>query len=209
MHNGMIRGMAMLVESRDNSTGGHIIRTSDVVEILLDEIVKDKDYVKKNNIDNDFIRNLIKAAPLHDIGKIAVDDVILKKPGKFTKEEFEIMKKHAPEGAKVLHSILEKTKDEKFKILAENVAKYHHERMDGSGYPLGLKNKSIPLEARIMAIADVYDALVSKRVYKDSMSFKQANKIMLESMGAHFDKELEKFYIAALPKIEQYYANKA
>ncbi|MCR5203179.1 MAG: HD domain-containing protein [Lachnospiraceae bacterium] len=205
MHNNLIRSMAMLVESRDNSTGGHIIRTSDVVEMLMNEIAKDKSFVKKNHIDEEFIHDIIKAAPLHDIGKIAVDDDILKKPGRFTNEEFEIMKRHAPEGAKVLHSILKDTDDESFKKLAENVAHYHHERMDGSGYPDGLVGKDIPLEARIMAIADVYDALVSKRVYKDSMSFEKADSIMMESMGKHFDPELEKFYIAARPKMEKYY----
>ena len=207
MHNNLIKSMAKLVESRDNSTGGHIVRTSDVVELLMDEIMKDKDFVSKHNIAEEFKRNIIKAAPLHDIGKIAVDDAILKKPGRFTDEEFEKMKAHAPEGAKVLHSILESTDDESFKVMAENVAHYHHERMDGSGYPGGLKGDAIPMEARIMAIADVYDALVSKRVYKDSMSFEKANTIMMESMGRHFDPELEKFYLAAKNDIENYYKN--
>jgi HD-GYP domain-containing protein (c-di-GMP phosphodiesterase class II) len=205
MHNNLIKSMAKLVESRDNSTGGHIVRTSDVVEILMNEIMKDKEFVKSHNITEEFRRNIIKAAPLHDIGKIAVDDAILKKPGRFTDEEFNQMKSHAPEGAKVLHSILENTEDEEFKIVAENVAHYHHERMDGSGYPEGLVGNAIPLEARIMAIADVYDALVSKRVYKDSMSFEQADKIMMESMGKHFDIELQKFYLAAKRDIERYY----
>ncbi|MCR5587246.1 MAG: HD domain-containing protein, partial [Lachnospiraceae bacterium] len=205
MHSNLIRSMAKLVESRDNSTGGHIIRTSDVVEILMDEIMQDKEFVKKNHIDENFKKNIIKAAPLHDIGKIAVDDDILKKPGRFTDEEFEKMKAHAPEGAKVLHSILADTDDEEFKVLAENVAHYHHERMDGSGYPDGLVGEQIPIESRIMAIADVYDALVSKRVYKDKMSFEKADSIMMESMGKHFDKELEKFYVSARGKIEEYY----
>ncbi|MCR4716434.1 MAG: HD domain-containing protein [Lachnospiraceae bacterium] len=209
MHNNLIKSMAVLVESRDNSTGGHIVRTSDVVEILLDEIVKDKEFSKENHITKEFVDNLIKAAPLHDIGKIAVDDAILRKPGRFTDDEFEIMKTHAPEGAKVLHSILEDTEDESFKLLAENVAKYHHERMDGSGYPMGLIGDEIPMEARIMAIADVYDALVSKRVYKESMPFDKADKIMMESMGKHFDKKLKKFYVAARPKMEAYYRDKA
>ena len=144
---------------------------------------------------------------MHDIGKIAVDDAILRKPGRFTDEEFEKMKIHAPEGARVLHSILEDTDDTSFKLLAENVAHYHHERMDGSGYPDGLTGDEIPMEARIMAIADVYDALVSKRVYKERMSFEQADTIMMESMGKHFDKRLEKFYIAARPRIKEYYIN--
>jgi len=209
MHNSLIRGMAKLVESRDNSTGGHIIRTSDIIEIFLDEIMKDEQFVRENNITEKFRDNLIKAAPLHDIGKIAVDDAILRKPGRFTDEEFEQMKKHAPEGAKVLKVILSDTKDEDFKLLAENVAHYHHERMDGSGYPDGLKGEDIPLEARIMAVVDVYDALVSKRVYKDSMSFEKANEIMMDSMGRHFDKRLEKFYIASRQRFEKYYLEAA
>ncbi|MCR5624373.1 MAG: HD domain-containing protein [Lachnospiraceae bacterium] len=208
MHTNLIRSMAKLVESRDNSTGGHIIRTSDVVEILMDEIMKDKKFSKRYKIDDEFRSDIIKAAPLHDIGKIAIDDEILRKPGRFTDEEFEIMKTHSAEGAKVLHSILKDTDDESFKVLAENVAHYHHERMDGSGYPEGLEGDNIPMEARIMAIADVYDALVSKRVYKEKMPFDKANEIMLDSMGKHFDLKLKKFYVAALPRIEEYYADK-
>ena len=117
------------------------------------------------------------------------------------------MKTHAAEGARIVHEILKDTDNESFKIVAENVAHYHHERMDGSGYPEHLEGDKIPLEARIMAIADVYDALVSKRVYKESMSFEQADKIMMESMGKHFDKQLEKYYISARPKLEAYYTS--
>ncbi|MCR5390044.1 MAG: HD domain-containing protein [Lachnospiraceae bacterium] len=205
MHNDLIRSMAMMVESRDNSTGGHIIRTSDVVEMIMDRIMKDEKFVKEFGLTEKFKENIIKVAPLHDIGKIAVDDAILRKPGRYNDEEFAKMKKHAAEGAKVLHRILENSDDEDIKALAENVAHYHHERMDGSGYPEGLSGDAIPIEARIMAVADVYDALVSKRVYKDSMSFEKADAIMMESFGKHFDKRLEKYYVAARPAIEKYY----
>ena len=201
MHNNLIMSMAMMVESRDNSTGGHIRRTSECVRLLIEEI-------KKNNVFNlseDFRKNIIKAAPMHDLGKIAVDDVILRKPGKFEPEEFEKMKKHAEEGARIVREILKSTDDADFRIIAENVAHYHHERWDGSGYPEGLKGEKIPIEARIMAVADVYDALVSKRVYKDSMSFEKADSIIMEGMGKHFDKRLEPFYVAARPKLEEYY----
>ena len=196
-----VMGMATMVESRDNSTGGHIRRTSEGVRILTDEI-------KKNNtlgLSDRFIRILVKAAPMHDLGKIAVDDAILRKPGRFTPEEFEVMKKHAPEGAKIVHKILEAIDDDELKQIAENVAHYHHERVDGSGYPDGLKGDEIPIEARIMAIADVYDALVSKRVYKESMSYEEADRIIMEGMGKHFDKKLEPFYVAAKEKLETYY----
>ena len=201
MHDKLIMGMAAMVESRDNSTGGHIRRTSDVVRILIDEIKKDNEL----HLSDEFCRDIIKAAPMHDLGKIAVDDAILRKPGRFTDEEFEIMKTHAAEGARVIHKILEGTDDINFHIIAENVAHYHHERWDGSGYPDGLKGEEIPLEARIMAVADVYDALVSKRVYKERMSFEKADAIIMDGMGKHFDKRLEKYYVSARSKLEKYY----
>ena len=202
MHDKLILGMATMVESRDNSTGGHIRRTSEGVRMLTDEIVKDNVL----QLSNDFIKNLIKAAPMHDLGKIAVDDVILRKPGRFEPEEFEKMKAHASEGARIVHAILEGTDDEAFHEIAENVAHYHHERWDGSGYPEGLKSEEIPIEARIMAIADVYDALVSKRVYKESMSFEKADSIIMGGMGTQFDPQLERYYLAAKPRLEKYYS---
>ena len=202
MHEKLILGMATMVESRDNSTGGHIRRTSEGVRMLTDEIVKDNVL----QLSNDFIKKLIKAAPMHDLGKIAVDDVILRKPGRFEPEEFEKMKAHAAEGARIVHAILEGTDDEDFHRIAENVAHYHHERWDGSGYPEGLKGEEIPLEARIMAIADVYDALVSKRVYKESMSFEKADSIIMGGMGTQFDPQLERYYVAARPRLEKYYS---
>ncbi len=215
MHNKLILGMATMVESRDNSTGGHIRRTSDVVRILVDEIRKDASSDKKNilllfgreGLTDEFCDDVIRAAPMHDLGKIAVDDAVLRKPGKFTPEEYNEMKKHAAEGARIVDSILEGTDNSSFHKVAVNVAHYHHERWDGSGYPEGLSGDNIPIEARIMAIADVYDALVSKRVYKDEFSFEDADRIMMESMGKHFDKRLEKYYVAARPRLEEYYSN--
>lgn len=201
MSDRLILDMAMMVESRDNSTGGHIRRTSDCVRFIADEIKKDID----NSLTDSFLDKVIKAAPMHDLGKIAVDDAILRKPGRFEPEEFEKMKAHAAEGARIVHEILKDTDDEEFHMIAENVAHYHHERWDGSGYPEGLKGEEIPVEARIMAIADVYDALVSKRVYKDSMSFEQADAIITESFGKHFDMQLKKYYDAARPALENYY----
>jgi putative two-component system response regulator len=214
MHNRLILGMATMVESRDNSTGGHIRRTSDVVRILIDEIKKDSSDKKnmlllfgREGLTDEFCDDVIRAAPMHDLGKIAVDDAVLRKPGKFTPEEYEKMKSHAAEGARIVNAILEGTEDTSFHKVAVNVAHYHHERWDGSGYPEKLKGEEIPIEARIMAIADVYDALVSKRVYKDKFSFEDADKIMMESFGKHFDKRLEKYYVAAKPRLEEYYSN--
>ncbi len=201
LQDSMVMGMATMVESRDNSTGGHIRRTSDVVKILIKEIMKDSSW----GIDEEFKRRMIKAAPMHDLGKIAVDDAILRKPGRFTPEEYEKMKIHAAEGAKVVRKVLADIDDTEFKILAENVAHFHHERWDGSGYPNGLKGEGIPLEARIMAVADVYDALVSKRCYKDSMSFEEAKNIILDGMGKHFDARLKEPFMACVAKLEEYY----
>jgi len=203
MHDNLILGMATMVESRDNSTGGHIRRTSEGVKILLSEMTQQE----FPELTDEFRKNLIKAAPMHDLGKIAVPDEILQKPGRFTPEEFEKMKAHAAEGSRIVHEILKDTDDEAFHVIAESVAAFHHERWDGSGYPDHLKGEDIPLEARIMAVADVYDALVSKRVYKESMSFEKADQIMMEGMGSQFAPEMKDVYVRARPKLEAYYSS--
>ena len=205
LHDQLIIGMATMVESRDNSTGGHIRRTSEGIRILTETIREDGSM----QLSDGFCEKLIKAAPMHDLGKIAVDDSILRKPGRYTPEEYEKMKTHSAEGARIVREILADTDDEEFRRIAENVAHYHHERVDGSGYPDKLKKDEIPLEARIMAIADVYDALVSKRVYKERYSFKQADRIILDGMGTQFDPALRKYYEAARPKLEAYYASES
>ena len=202
MHDRLIMGLATMVESRDNSTGGHIRRTSEGVRILIEQIQADGELELSDN----FCKNIIKAAPMHDLGKIAVDDAVLRKAGSFTPEEREKMKMHAAEGARIVHEILRDTDDEDFRRIAENVAHYHHERVDGSGYPDGLKGDRIPLEARIMAVADVYDALVSRRVYKEKFSFEKADAIILEGMGTQFDPDLCKYYIKARPKLIEFYS---
>ncbi len=201
MHDNLIMSLAMMVESRDNSTGGHITRTSEGVRILVDAIKEEGAL----DLSEEFCRDVIKAAPMHDLGKIAVDDAILRKPGKFTDEEYEKMKMHPAEGAKVIHKILLHTDDESFKTVAENVAHYHHERWDGKGYPEGRSGEQIPLEARIMAVADVYDALVSKRVYKEAFDFEKANTIIMEGMGSQFDPGLQSVYEKARPRLEEFY----
>jgi len=198
----MILAIADIIENRDNSTGGHIKRTSEVVSILVHEMQKDETL----GLTSEFCQNVIKAAPMHDLGKIAIDDDILKKPGKFTPEEFEEMKKHAAKGADIVHAVLEGIDDRSFQTIAENVAHYHHERWDGSGYPCKMKGEEIPLEARIMAIADVYDALVSKRCYKNSMSFEEAFQIIQEGMGTQFDAQLNKYFVGCHRQLEEYYS---
>ena len=201
MQNKLVFGMATMVEGRDNSTGGHIKRTSEVVKLIVEEMARDSSL----NLDHHFINNVVKAAPMHDLGKITVDDAILRKPGKFTPEEYDAMKKHSSEGARIVKEILDDCGDEYLEQITINVAHYHHERWDGNGYPKGLKGEEIPLEARIMAIADVYDALVSKRVYKEEFSFEQANSIIIDGMGKQFDPQLEKYYLQARDKIEKFY----
>jgi len=198
MHDRLILGMATMVESRDNSTGGHIRRTSEGVRILLDNM-------EDEAFDEAFRKRMIKAAPMHDLGKIAVKDSILTKPGRFEPWEYEEMKKHAKEGARIVHEILKDTDDVAFHHIAENMAHYHHERWDGKGYPEGLKGEEIPKEARVMAVADVYDALVSKRVYKEEMPFWKADAIMMEGMGSQFAPEMQKVYEQARPQLEAYY----
>ena len=198
-----LMGRASMVENRDNSTGGHIKRTSDVIGIFI-ETIKDDHLLE---LSDQFCRDLIKAAPMHDLGKIAIEDRILQKPGRFTEEEFEIMKTHAEKSAEIIEKMLRGVEEEHFVNVAVNVARYHHEKWNGMGYPVGLSGEHIPLEARIMAIADVYDALVSKRCYKEAMSFTKAYEIIIESMGSHFDPSLEQVFIMSRHKLESYYAN--
>lgn len=200
----IIVGMAQMVESRDANTGGHIKRSSDVVAILAREMKKDSTL----SYDENFYNALISAAPMHDLGKIAIDDGVLRKPGKFSSEEFEEMKTHSSKGAAIVENLLTGIESPYFVDIAKNVALSHHERWDGSGYPNRLVGENIPIEARIMAIADVYDALVSKRCYKEKMTFEEANKIIISSMGTHFDPSLQKYYESCRADFENYYSNK-
>ncbi len=201
VQNSIIRGMAVMVESRDNSTGGHINRTSECVRVFIEQMRKDGNF----DISESFANAIIKAAPMHDLGKIAVDDAVLRKPGRFTPEEFEIMKQHASKGAIIVEEVLKGSDDEEFKRIAINVAHYHHEKWDGSGYPNRISGEDIPYEARIMALADVFDALVSKRCYKESMGYDKAFTIIEESLGQHFDPVLGKFFISCRPELEELY----
>lgn len=203
VQNSIIRGMAVMVESRDNSTGGHINRTSDCVRVFIEQMKKDGNF----DISESFENAIIKAAPMHDLGKIAVDDAVLRKPGRFTPEEFEIMKQHAAKGAEIVEEVLKESDDEEFKRIAINVAHYHHEKWDGSGYPNKISGEDIPYEARIMALADVFDALVSKRCYKESMGYDKAFTIIEESLGQHFDPVLGKFFISCRTELEELYNN--
>lgn len=198
----IIKGMAMMVESRDNSTGGHILRTSDCVRIFSEELLRHKEFEWCTPY---FTSRLVKAAPMHDLGKIAVDDSILRKPGKFEPAEYDKMKKHAVEGSIIVREVLSKTTDTDFIRIAVNVAHYHHEKWDGTGYPEKKKGNEIPIEARIMALADVFDALVSRRCYKDAKSFDEAFDIIKNDLGRHFDPVIGKVFLECRPQLEEYY----
>ncbi len=198
----MVLGMAIMVEGRDNSTGGHVQRTSAVVEIFAKKLEGD---LKYGRFKKSFFDDLIKAAPMHDLGKITVDDRVLRKQGKFTEEEYNEMKKHSAEGAKIVERILKENNDEEFENIATNVAHYHHEKWNGTGYPSGLKGEEIPIEARIMAFADVYDALVSKRCYKEAFSHEKAREIIENDLGSHFDPELGKVFLECKEELEALY----
>ena len=199
--NHMLVGMAEMVNSKDGFTGEHLKRTKEVVSILVSKMQKDPNL----NYSKEFYDDMIAAAPMHDIGKIAIDDKVLCKPGKFTDEEFTEMKTHAEKGAIIIKNLLSNFQSELFVEIAKNMAGSHHERWDGSGYPYGLKGEAIPLEARVMAIADVYDALVSKRCYKEAFSFADAYAIIEESMGKHFDPSLKKYFEQSRAELEAYY----
>ena len=164
-----------------------------------------KTQAKYSELSEKFCNDIIKAAPMHDLGKIAVPDAILQKPGKFTDEEYEKMKMHSAEGARIVGEVLKEVDDEYFKKLAINVAHYHHEKWNGQGYPEKLAGEQIPFEARVMALADVFDALVSKRCYKDSFSYEKAFEIISQSGGSHFDPELTKEFIKCRNELEDLY----
>lgn len=195
-----IIGMARMVESRDLSTGGHIKRTSDVVRIFAKKLE-----AENMGYDRKFLHLVIRSAPMHDIGKIGVDDAILRKQGKFTDEEYAIMKSHAEIGYHMVSEVLSDVEEPDFVRVAENVAHYHHEKIDGTGYPHGLKGDDIPVEARIMALADVFDALVSKRCYKDAFSYDKAFSIIEHDAGTHFDATLAKVFLSCRSELEDYY----
>ncbi|MCQ2470197.1 MAG: HD domain-containing protein [Ruminococcus sp.] len=197
----LIFGIGTIVESRDMSTGHHVFRTSRCVSVFVDKLLE----LNFPDIDIKIAKNIVKAAPLHDIGKIAVTDSILKKNGRFTPEEFEKMKAHAEAGGRMAYMVLSDIPDERFVLIATNIALYHHERWDGDGYPKGLSGTEIPLEARIMALADVFDALVSKRCYKESLSFDDAFFIIRRSIGTHFDPELGEIFLSCRPQLEELY----
>ena len=200
IQHGVISGLADMVEARDDLTGMHIHNTSLYVAILAKAFQKKKG---KHTLSDEDVETMIEASPLHDIGKIAISDNILCKPGKLTPEEYDVMKTHAARGAKMIEDIISRVGETNYLLVAKDMAYYHHEKWDGTGYPQGLKGKDIPLCARIMAIADVYDALRSKRSYKEEYPEAAALQIIKESAGTHLDPELVELFFDNLAVIQQ------
>jgi putative two-component system response regulator len=185
--------LAALAETRDPETGEHIKRTQKYIKELALELSDKEEY--KEVLTREFIELLYKSAPLHDIGKVGIKDSILLKPGKLTEEEFEEMKKHTTYGGESLMVGIKELGEESFLTLAKEIALTHHEKWDGSGYPRGLSKQEIPISGRLMALSDVYDALISKRVYKGAFTHDEAKNIILEGRGAHFDPDIVDAFI--------------
>lgn len=185
LKNVFITSLASLVETRDYETGEHIYRTQSYVQTLAEEIKKDNFYPEL--FTSEYVDLLHKTSPLHDIGKIGISDSILLKPDKLTQDEFNEMKKHSVYGYLILERIERQLGKNKFISFAKDIAHYHHEKWDGSGYPEGLKGNEIPMSARLMALADVYDALTTKRIYKPIFSHEKAREIIINESGKHFD----------------------
>ena len=184
-----IFALTSLAETRDSDTGNHIRRTQYYVQALAKQLQSHSSYAR--DLTDTMIDTLFKSAPLHDIGKVGIPDAILLKPGKLTSEEFEIMKSHTTLGKKAIeHAEEQLGTNVDFLDIAKEIAYSHHEKWDGSGYPLGLKGEAIPICGRLMAVADVYDALIAKRVYKEGFSHEKAVSIILEGRGTHFDPDV-------------------
>lgn len=176
-HEEMVMGFSTLVENRDESTGEHVRRTTAYVKMLAEELRKKGCYAEV--LTKTYLTNLYMAAPLHDIGKIAVPDAVLQKPGRLTPEEFEQIKIHSARGGEIIRETFSEVGNEEFLELAYNVARSHHEKWNGKGYPDGLRETEIPLCARIMSIADVFDAVSEKRCYRDAMPLDECFKIII------------------------------
>ena len=200
MQNGLMVLMADMVEIRDSDTGDHIQKTASYVQIIL-EGLRLKGYYP-DILTPQYKEDVIRSAPLHDIGKIKIPDAILNKPGKLTDDEYEIMKTHAVIGRDIIDKAISEVEGEGFLHEARNMVAYHHERWDGKGYPEGLKGEEIPLSARIMAVADVFDALASPRVYKPAFPLQKALQIIEEGKGTQFDPKCVEVFMESLPKVK-------
>ncbi|MDR0390127.1 MAG: response regulator [Spirochaetaceae bacterium] len=198
LQNSVLSAVTEMVEFRDDVTGGHIERTQSYLKLLVDKLLAEKIYWEEVSAWN--LEFLIPSAQLHDVGKIAISDAILNKPGKLTAEEFGIMKTHAAIGESAIEGIMKTNADNDFLHHAKLFAGTHHEKWDGSGYPRGLRNSIIPLQGRLMAIADVYDALIAVRPYKQPLSTQEAERIIIEGRETHFDPVLVDLFRELAPQ---------
>lgn len=183
--NFVVYALSRVFEARDKGALGHLSRVSNLSKILMEGLEEHPKY--RQLIDQTFKDDLMISCQLHDIGKIGIDDIILKKPGQYTKDEFAKMKEHVIIGYDIIKAIKEKYPKARFLNMAQEIIRHHHEKFDGSGYPDGLKGEAIPLSARLVGLADFYDALTSKRVYKRKYSHEEAKKIIVDHKGTHFD----------------------
>ena len=202
LQNAILRTMAELVECRDNITGGHIERTQGYLRILINALCKSSLY--SNEISSWDLELVLQSAQLHDVGKIAIDDNILRKPGGLTDEEYNKIKVHTVFGEEIIERIKKNTSEHTFLEHARIFASTHHERWDGSGYPHGLKGEGIPLQGRLMAVADVYDALVSERPYKKPLSHEYAVEMIKYNRGTHFDPVLVDLFLDVKDEIKEF-----
>ena len=200
LQNGLVFVISDMVENRDKETGGHVERTSAYISVLIEAMIESGIHIDEiGEMDLDL---LYSSARLHDVGKISISDAILNKPGKLSDDEFIIMKTHAAEGVRIIDQIVSRTDDVEFLRNARQFAGYHHERWDGQGYPHGLEKTDIPLQGRIMAIVDVYDALVSVRPYKSGFSSEEAVRIIVDGSGTQFDPELVEVFFDVRDKFK-------
>ena len=196
----MVEGFATMVENRDDNTGGHIRRTQAYVNLMLHKMRHDPRY--RDIVNVDYLNDVSNAAPLHDVGKIATPDRILQKPGKLTDEEYAIMKEHSARGGEIIKTTFKDTGTPEFRKIAFEVARFHHEKYNGKGYPDGLEGEWIPLHARVMAIADVFDAVSQKRCYRDAMPLDECFAIIEKGSGTDFDPELVKIFLNSREEVE-------
>lgn len=189
-----IFSLAKLAESRDTETGAHLERMRAYSRVLAQELSNRSEF--KDIIDADYVRTIFTTSPLHDIGKVGIPDDILLKPGKLTKEEFDVIKTHTLIGYETLSAAVRNNPSAKFYRFAQDIVLNHHERWDGGGYPNGIAGNDIPLSARIVSVADVYDALTTKRVYKDAFSHEKAKQIITEDSGTAFDPTIVEAFLA-------------
>lgn len=202
MQDSVILGMANLIENRDNSTGRHVKNTQAYVRMIVERLQREGRFPE---LDGSAAADIVKAAPLHDIGKIRIPDSILQKPGRLTDDEYTAMKRHTEFGAEIIGDIISDVEEANYIKTAEQIALCHHERWDGKGYPHGLAGSDIPLGARIMAVADVFDALYSERCYKEPIRpVERTARILLEGRGTQFDAQVLDAFIELLPEVKRF-----